>query len=118
MPDLLPNCLTKKLKVDWNLSRNGTTWFYLFCASCGADGGRVMETDIPNRAEFGFYLCDSCAEKHGHVAGLMMVPDELFWGKVADAQMEKCGALLTPLELAIQLQDESSFMSKLKKEKY
>lgn len=112
--DLLPNCLTRK--IDWNLSRNGQTWLYLYCANCGADGGRILECEVPNKEEFAFYLCDPCAEKHGAITGTMMVPDELIFQKIAEAQVEKYGGLLTPQQLAIELQDETSLMSKLKKE--
>lgn len=87
--DLIPNCLPRARKIDWNLSRNGQTWLYLYCANCGADGGRVLECEIPNKEEFAFYLCDSCAEKHGSITGTMMVPDEIIWAEIAAEQKEK-----------------------------
>jgi hypothetical protein len=113
----LPNCLTREKKVDFNLSRNGVTWLYLFCASCGADGGRVMETDIPNAEEFAFYLCDGCAEKYGALAGMTMVPDDVFFQKVQEAQMEREGRLLQPFEIVKALQDDSHYLSKLAKDR-
>jgi len=45
-----------------------------------------------------------------------MVPDEVFFGKVREAQLEKYGRMLTPNEVAIELQDGSSFLVKLAKE--
>ncbi len=114
--ELLPNSLTKTPKIDFNLSRNGQTWLYLFCANCGADGGRVLETDVPNAEQFAFYLCNPCAETHGDIPGTMMVPDEIFFEKVRNAQLERYGRLLTGIEIAIELQDDSSIFSKLKKE--
>ena len=114
--EILPNSLTSTPKVDYNLSRNGQTWLFLFCANCGADGGRVLETDVPNAEQFAFYLCNPCAEKHGNIPGTMMVPDEVIFAKVREAQFEEYGRLLTGEEIAIELQDDSSLMSKLKKE--
>lgn len=114
--EILPNSLTSTPKVDFNLSRNGQTWLYLFCANCGADGGRVLETDVPNAEQFAFYLCNPCAEKHGNIPGTMMVPDEIILQKIREAQFEEYGRLLTGEEIYSELQDESSPMSKLKKE--
>lgn len=115
--EILPNSIPRNPKIDWNLSRSGAHWFFIFCASCGADGGRVLESNIPNREEFAFYLCDSCAEKHGEVPGTMMVPDEVFFQKATEMQFEKYGRVLTAEEIAIELQDGSSFISKFTKEK-
>lgn len=110
--DILPNSIPREKKIDNSISRPGNQWIYIYCANCGKDGGRVLENDH----DFAFYLCDPCAENYGDIPGTMMVPDELFWQKVANAQIEKYDRLLTPLELAIELQDETSLMSKLKKE--
>lgn len=115
--DLLPNCIPRNPKIDWNISRADARWFYIFCANCGADGGRVMEQNIPNREDFAFYLCNSCAEKHGEIPNTMMVPDEVFFQKATEVQFEKYGRILTAEEVAIELQNGSSFMSKIAKEK-
>lgn len=117
MPDLLPNSIPRNPKVDWSISRADSRWFYIFCANCGADGGRVMEANIPNCEEFAFYLCNSCAEKYGDIPNSVMVPDEVFFKKVAEAQLESYGRTLTAEEVAIELQDGSSILSKLAKEK-
>jgi len=76
MSNTLPNCLPVRRKIDLSISSHGLNWFYLFCANCGADGGRVLETELGN--EFAFYLCNSCAEKHGEIAGTYLVPDDAF----------------------------------------
>jgi hypothetical protein len=76
MSDTLPNSLPRRTKIDLSISSHGLNWFYLFCANCGADGGRVLETELGN--EFAFYLCNPCAEKHGEIAGTFMVPDGAF----------------------------------------
>lgn len=112
MPEILPSSIPKRRKVDHSISAPGMNWIYIFCANCGKDGGRVLENDY----DFAFYLCDPCAETHGAISGTVMVPDEVFWQKIVDAQVEKYGRILTFEETAIQLQDSTSLMSKLKKE--
>jgi hypothetical protein len=116
--NVLPNCIPSSHKIDWNLSRSGANWLYLYCANCGCDGGRVRECDLPNKEEYAFYLCDPCAEKYGAVTNTMMVPDEVVFKKITEAQIEKYGAPLTAQQLIIELQDETSLISKLKKEKF
>jgi hypothetical protein len=49
---------------------------------------------------FIFYLCPACAETHGHVAGLMAMPDEVFFATLAEEQVERYGHYLTPEEWA------------------
>ncbi len=113
--DLLPNCLLRTPSVDFSRSTpSGGTWFYLFCASCGADGGRVMDTFLP--AQYAFYLCDSCAETYGEVAGCTATPDDVFRTKVQQAMIEQYGHLLTEFEVLKELEDSSSIVSKLEQE--
>ncbi len=110
---LLPNSIPRSAKVDWSISDPGREWLFLFCASCGADGGRVLRTDIPNREEFAFYLCNSCAEKHGTIDGAYFVPDEVFFQKVREAQIEKEGRELTVNEITEALQNSDHYLAKL-----
>jgi hypothetical protein len=112
--DFLPNCLTKEPKVDWSLSGNGGTWFYLFCGSCGADGGRVMDTYLP--AQFAYYICEDCLGKYGTVIGTYVEPDEVFRQKVLNAMQEEYGHVLTEPEILYELGNPSSTISKLEKE--
>ena len=113
--DLLPNCLTKEPKIDWNLSGQTGTWYYLFCGSCGADGGRVLNTYLPE--QFAYYICEACLSKYGTLVGTYIEPDHLFREKVAHAMLEDYGHYLTELEVLDELQDPSSTISKLEKEK-
>lgn len=87
------------------------TWIPIFCANCGAKGGLVPEENCT----FAFYLCDKCYEKHGVPAGLMAVPDELFWEKVKQEQMETHGRLLSEVELAKVLEADASPLATLLK---
>ena len=89
MADTLPNSLPRTIKTDWSMSKLGREWLYLYCASCGKDGGRVLRTDIPNVDEWAFYLCDDCAEKYGRFPDSVMVPDDVFWAKVAEAKANR-----------------------------
>ena len=117
VPDIFPNCLLKSKKVDVAMSRNGQEWLYLFCANCGCDGGRVLKTNIPNREEVGGYLCDQCVEKYGEIAGLMLVPDEVFWSRVNEIQLAEFGRVLTQPEIEAALAQENHILSKLAREK-
>jgi hypothetical protein len=109
----LPNSLTRNPKIDLKMSGRGGNWFYLYCASCGKDGGRVRESEIPNREEFAFYLCNDCAEKYGPIANTMMIPDALFFQKIREAQLEKEGRELEAFEIVEALKDPAHYLSKL-----
>lgn len=112
--DLLPNCLARESKVDWSMSSPGWEWEYLFCGSCGTDGGRVLKTYLPK--EFAYYICEDCLEKYGHVVGTYVEPDEIFRQKVVQAMQEEYGGTLTEAQILDELKDPSSVISKLEKE--
>lgn len=112
-PNILPSSIPMHRKMDSSLSAPGLNWIYIFCASCGADGGRVLE----NEYDFAFYLCNDCAEKYGKIDGAYMEPDAVFWEKLKNAQMEKYGRELSPHELQVELEEQGSVISKLAKEK-
>ena len=113
--DLLPNCLVQAEKIDWSMSSPGWEWHYLFCGSCGCDGGRVLKTYLPK--EFAYYICEDCLAKHGHVLGTYVEPDAVFREKVVQAMQEKYGHTLTEFEVLDELGNPSSVISKLEKEK-
>ena len=116
-PQILPNSLTRDPKVDASMSAPGREWFFLFCASCGADGGRVLKTDVPNREEFAFYLCEPCAQKYGAINGLWVEPDAVFFQKVKEAQLEREGRELTAQEVVQILDDPNSYLNKLARDR-
>lgn len=72
----------------------------IYCASCGVEGGAVPEENMT----FAFWLCDKrlngCFEKYGEIAGMMAVPDQVFWQKVRQEQVERYGRELGFRELA------------------
>jgi len=87
-------------------------WVPIFCANCGAKGGFVPEENCT----FAFYLCNDCAEKWSPLVGTMAVPDDIFWQKVREAQVEKYGRELSVQELAAALAEQESDLAKLAKE--
>ena len=103
---LLPDCRLKTettTQRHWNLN-----WQPIFCANCGKDGGWV-----PEETRFIFYLCQPCADRHGQIDGTYMVPDEIFFETVKNAQLEEFGRELSVPELTEALSSESSVISTL-----
>jgi hypothetical protein len=87
-------------------------WVPFACASCGKECGLC-----PDDNTFMFYLCPGCAEKYGEIAGLYMMPDQVFWERVRVAQLEKHGRLLASHELAAALDDPTHPLTRLLKER-
>ena len=108
--DILPDSRTQTVKG--RVSVKGTMFVPIYCANCGADGGGVPEEHMT----FAFYLCNSCYEKWGHVAGTYAEPDAVFFEKVRQAQLEECGRELNADELKTVLADPSHPISKLARE--
>ena len=92
MPDLLPDCRATITKG--RVFTFGGVLVPVFCANCGRDGGWCPEENMT----FLFYLCPHCAETYGAVAGTMLMPDEVFFSKLAEAQIEEVGHALSPEE--------------------
>ena len=102
MAEILPDCRLRRAQPSRNCGVLGT-WVPVFCANCGADGGLVPEENM----SFLFYLCNTCAETHGQIAGTMVMPDEVFWAKVAEEQLQRYGHYLTPEEWGQVAEDPS-----------
>jgi hypothetical protein len=114
--DILPNCIAKRSTktVIWP---NGQKWLPLFCANCGTDGPMVLETDYERVNNWAFYLCEPCAEKWSPMVDLCLEPDQVFWKKAHDAQIEKYGRLLEPSELVEVLKDDTNTITRLCKDR-
>lgn len=114
--DVLPNCICKNIKnVVFKQGPNGLeAWIPLSCANCPAEGGYVRQQDH----DYAFYLCNKCVEKWGVPAGCVAVPDEVFWEKVKQAQLEELGREMTAEEVIEALKDDNHFLSKLVKDRY
>lgn len=90
----------------------GTVFIPIYCANCGCDGGGVPE----EHCTFAFYLCNSCVEKWGPIAGTYTEPDSVFFERVRLVQLETAGRAMTPEELVRTLEDESAPLTKLARE--
>lgn len=112
---ILPNCIAQRSKrsIVW---ANGMKWLPLFCANCGKEGGMVLETDWNRVKNFAFYLCDPCAEKLPPMVAVS--PDEAFWVKVHQVQMDEFGRELTEPELIEALKSDDHILTKLCKDRY
>lgn len=96
-PDILPDSrLTTVVTPKGAKHSHLGYWIPIYCANCGADGGMVPEENMT----FAFYLCNSCYEIYGAIAGTMVEPDAVFHAKVVEAQLEKYGRVLAPSEMA------------------
>lgn len=87
-------------------------WCPVFCANCAKPHGYVPEENMT----FAFWLCDECAEKWGPHAGLMLMPDQVFWRKVMEEQLDKHGRLLTEKELQAAADSPCTALGKLIRE--
>ena len=109
--EVLPDC---RAQHHTTINRGITgTWEPIFCANCGKDGGFVPAEN----KQFAFYLCDPCAEKWSPLVDTYMIPDEVFWRKVEQAQLEKYQRILSQEEIALLLTDERSTLSRLAKDR-
>lgn len=110
--DLLPDSRLKTIVTPKGMVQGpGGMWVPVFCANCGADGGLCPAENM----NFLFYLCNKCAEgPAGKLAGVMFMPDEIFWARLKEEQMASHGRLLSELELAAVVEsDPSSPLAKL-----
>ena len=76
-----------------------------------------METDWERVKNFAFYLCQPCANKWTPLSNTGIAPDEAFWAKVHDAQIEKFGRVLSDQEIIEALKDDQSIIAKLCKDR-
>lgn len=105
--NILPDSRARETKGRI-FTANGT-WIPIFCANCGKEGGSCPEENMT----FMFYLCPSCFESKGHITSTMVMPDEVFWSKVRDAQIEEHGRVLTEQELLSVVQEGASPLARL-----
>lgn len=110
MIDILPNSLTKTPRIDSNMPG----WYFLYCANCGDEVGRVRQTELPQ--EYAFALCNDCVDRLGEPAGAAKAPVEIFMDKVTNAMLEDYGRVLGEREVLIELDNPSSVISKLERE--
>ena len=96
---------------------NGVAIVDYYCCSCGAVQGEAPEAAIQKSL---FVLCGSategCMAKYGHQAFLSALPDEVYFAKFAEAQLEEVGHYVGPAELDRILDDVNHPLAKLARE--
>jgi hypothetical protein len=108
---ILPDSRPREAK-DSVRGPDGRTYVQIFCANCGVPYGRVPEEHIT----FAFAMCQPCADKYGDDAHFYKEPDEVFWERVRNAQLEDHGRTLSAEELTVEVADPTSALGKLASE--
>lgn len=115
---VLPNSLLGTPKGA--VFSEGLEYVPVFCANCGCASGYAVTKETIKHA---FYLCEArdgqsdCASKWQHLAGQLAVPDEVFFERVKQAQLEREGRELTALECLQALENPDHYLSKLAKDR-
>jgi hypothetical protein len=114
MADILPDCRAKQPTkvIKGTLGAFRLNMVPVYCGNCGVSGPLVPMENMT----FAFWLCKKC-EKFGAIAGTMQMPDEVFWAKVKEAEIEKYERELNPAETAEALKDGDSILSKLARDR-
>lgn len=110
-PDLLPDSRARETRG--RVFTPGGAWVPVFCANCGKPGGLCPEEGMT----FLFYQCTPCHERLGHITGTMVMPDEVFFERLRAEQLEAHGRYLSPAELQAVVQEDSSPLARLLKER-
>ena len=108
--NILPDCRMKDRR-QFSQTMLGIS-VPVFCANCGVHGG-----EAPADSTFLFYLCTKCAETYGQIAGTMLMPDEVFFEKVKQEQLEAHRRFLTEAELITIVEADASPLATLLKER-
>ena len=90
-----------------------TNWVPIFCANCGKPQGYVPEENCT----FACWLCDPCSEVWGELYMTALMPDEVFWAKVAMEQLERYGRILTKEEFQVVAESTWGALPKLLRDK-
>lgn len=115
-PDILPICWARETRG--RVVIDGVVNVPVFCMNCGKLGGYSPEYMLDPGGGYVGWLCQSpCAEKWSPLLGTMLVPEEVFAAAAQDAQIERYGRVLTPEEQAQQLDDPTSMLAKLAKDR-
>lgn len=85
----------------------------IYCATCHKPGGYVPEENMT----FVCWLCDDCYHANGPLLNTTVMPDEVFWQEVKDAQVTKYGRERTAQEVIAALSDPESLESKLARDR-
>lgn len=107
MPDILPDSRMQDRRQF--VPGPGGNWVPIFCANCHREGGLVPEENM----SFAFWLCNPCFAKCGELTIGLVMPDQVFWEEVKQAQLAKYGHIPTADEVIVSLADTGSLESLL-----
>ena len=90
----------------------GAYWVPIYCASCSTKGGMVPEENMT----FACWLCNNCYARYGHLTNLMVMPDEVFWERLIQEQLDSFNRILTNEELTAIVEADASPLATLIKQ--
>ncbi len=88
-------------------------WVPVYCGQCGNPGGLVPAENMT----FVFYLCNDCFAANGEITNTMVMPDEIFWEKIKQEQLEQYGRFLSESELSEVIAADASPLANLIKDR-
>lgn len=113
MTDILPDSRLHVNHTPKNMVQGPDgMWVPFYCAHCGAEGGLCPEKNMT----FAFYICRKCEDACGPITGMMMLPDEVFFEKLKNEQLESHGRYLTEDEFALVIAEDCTPLATLIKE--
>lgn len=112
MPDLLPDCRTRE-QTGARPGPGGVMWVPVYCAHCHSPGGLVPAENM----NFVFYLCNQCFADCGEITNTMVMPDEVFWEKLKQEQLEQHGRFLSEPEISEVIAADASPLATLIKDR-
>jgi hypothetical protein len=113
MADILPICTTRSLVGEVLI--DGVPCVPCYCMNCHKQCG-YRDKPVPGSGYVG-YLCPACAERWSPLVGTMIVPDAVHAARCRNEMLESVGRELTELEIVQALDDPSSALSKLARER-
>ena len=117
MPETLPDSRARNSRFLG--TRQGAHIVPFFCASCGVEMGKAVDRDV---SEAMFFLCEAnqnnCASRFGERVGLGKVesPSQIKYAKLAQAQLECFGRILTAEEFDVVMSEVDHPLAKLARE--
>jgi hypothetical protein len=110
-PNVLPDSRLKTLHTPQQATWRGQAgyWVPIYCANCGVHGGTVPEQNMTSA----FWLCPKCFETYGAITGTYVMPDEVLWERVRQAQLEEFGRVLSAEELLVVARADASPLATL-----
>lgn len=115
-PDVMPLCWARETRGRKVI--DGVVNVQVYCMNCGKPGGWSPEYMLDRGGGYVGWICQfPCAEKWSAVLGDLLVPDEVFAQRAAEAQLEQYGRILTPDEQVRVLDDPNSLLAKLARER-